>query len=93
MSEINENYNNSPEGNAMKIQLDRMKELEDKFVVLTYEEFQNLLAVAASASQVLDKPSDRDKAQGRLNEITNIYNKYFYDKEDAIKKINESAGE
>jgi len=93
MSDISENYNNSREGNNMRPWLDKMKELEKKFVVLTHEELSNLLAVAASASQVLDDKSDRDKSVGRMNEIQHLYEKYFYSTDEAIAKINKSAEE
>lgn len=86
---IQENYNNSPEGNAMRALLDKMEENSEKFVVLTHEELKDLFAISSAASVVLEERIDRILASGKASILQRLHDRHLYTKEDALSKINE----
>ncbi|WP_113654101.1 hypothetical protein [Pedobacter namyangjuensis] len=87
MEDLRESYN-SFEGNGVIKQLDKIQDIESKFVVLSYTELNDFFNLAISASQEMPNLAEGAEGESSTNEIKAIYQKYFYDKASAIEKIN-----
>ncbi|RZL45595.1 MAG: hypothetical protein EOP00_17125 [Pedobacter sp.] len=88
MIDLSENYNNPIQSNDLRVQLEKMTALEDKFVVLTYQELKDLLHTLSPNSQGLTNLEEQQLSEGKALEIENLYKKHFFDKESAINKLN-----
>jgi len=86
----NENYNNSTEGNDMRIQIDKAFEAGKQFVVLTKDEIEGMLAVSGAATRVLDERIDQIEAMGRVTLSKHLLT-HLMSAEDAKKKIEENS--
>lgn len=87
MEDLKESYNSS-EGNGIIKHLDKIEDIKEKFVVLSYAELNDFVNLVTSASQELPNLAEGAEGESRTNEIETIYEKYFYDKISAINKIN-----
>jgi hypothetical protein len=87
---VNENYNNSKEGNGMRIQIDKAFAAGKTFVVLTKDKVDLMLAVSVVATEVLDENNQRIQTQGRVTLATHLFT-HLVSKEDALKKIEDNS--
>jgi hypothetical protein len=60
---------------------------EEKFVVLTYKEINELFGIASSTAYLADTEMGRGQGVARAMEIKKIYRDFAFTEDEAIKKI------
>jgi len=62
----------------MRVQLDKMATAEKRFIALTSEELDTMLAIAINGSSNLDTAKDRKLAEGRGIELKHLFDMHLY---------------
>jgi|GEM_PF-2254951 len=73
---MNENYNNSAEGNEMRKWIEKVKNEEKKYILIPIEDIENLWAVANSGSEAENDETFRLNFVGQAKLIKHLYENY-----------------
>lgn len=88
---MNENYNNSAEGNDMRKWIDKVKAEEKEYILIPIDKIEDLWMIANAGSEAEDSQASRSSSAGQARLIKYLYENYGKSTDEITQIITEQS--